>query len=52
MGLQVGANRNQISSDKWWEGAFNTAVHIIDHEVNFKLLSMQLHPAVVAITHK
>lgn len=28
----VGANRSQINSDKWWEGAFNAAVNIIDHE--------------------
>lgn len=28
----VGASRSHITSDKWWEGAFNAAVHIIDHE--------------------
>ncbi|KAL0027997.1 hypothetical protein WJX79_009705 [Trebouxia sp. C0005] len=28
----VGANRSHINSDKWWEGAFNAAVHSIDHE--------------------
>ncbi|KAL0054759.1 hypothetical protein WJX82_001967 [Trebouxia sp. C0006] len=28
----VGANRGHINCDKWWEGAFNAAVHIIDHE--------------------
>ncbi|DBA76077.1 hypothetical protein WJX77_000660 [Trebouxia sp. C0004] len=28
----VGANRSHINCDKWWEGAFNAAVHTIDHE--------------------
>ena len=31
--VQVGANRSQTTSDKWWEGAFNTALHTVNHEV-------------------
>ena len=31
--VQVGANRSQITSEKWWEGAFNTALHVINNEV-------------------
>ena len=32
--LQVGANRSQLDSTKWWEGAFDTALTVINHEVN------------------
>ena len=38
--MQVGANRGQISSDKWWEGAFDTALHVINHEVRPDLLGL------------
>ena len=39
--VQVGANRSQITSEKWWEGAFNSALNIVNHEVRSESTS---HP--------
>ena len=36
--VQVGASRGQIVSDKWWEGAFDTALHVVNHEVRSDLV--------------
>lgn len=36
--VQVGANRSQITSEKWWEGAFNTALHVVNIEVKAEAL--------------
>lgn len=31
--LQIGGNKVHFSTDKWWEGAFNTALNVVSHEV-------------------
>ena len=38
--LQVGGNKVHFSTDKWWEGAFGTALDVINHMVTLKCLTL------------
>lgn len=31
--LQIGGNKVHFSTDKWWEGAFDVALNVVNHEV-------------------
>ena len=32
--LQIGGNKIHFNTDKWWEGAFDTALDVINHKVS------------------
>lgn len=40
--LQIGGNKVQFNTAKWWEGAFDTALDVINHNVSLTHPALQV----------